>query len=414
MRVLMIITGGIACYKSLYTIRLLKTAGVDVRCIMTQSAQQFITPLSVSALTGDHVYTDLFSLTDESDMGHIKLARDADLVLVTPATANTMAQVAHGMANDLATTALLATDAPIYMTPAMNPHMWANPATQANVDILHNRGITLIAPDRGDMACGETGTGRMAEPPHIARVVLDKLGVDSGAVDLDLPVAMVPDNAHDLAGRKILVTAGATVEDIDGVRFLSNYSSGKQGYAIASAFAQRGALVTLVSGQTQLPCPHGVDRVVVKSAHDMLGACERTVADGVDGAVFCAAVADWGVAHISPHKIKKTGDTPPTLNLTQNPDILHTVATGANRPPVVVGFASETENLMANATDKLNRKNADLIVANLVGGTTDTFGSDDNTVHFVTAHGQTPHPKQSKTAVAHAIADWVAEQFCNL
>ena len=410
MRVLMIITGGIAAYKSLYTIRLLKTAGVDVRCIMTQSAQQFITPLSVSALTGEPVYTDLFSLTDESEMGHIRLSREADAVLVSPATADIMARTAQGVADDLATTALLATSAPVFMTPAMNPYMWENPATQDNVKTLQNRGIVMISPTQGDMACGETGTGRMAEPVHIAKTVLDYLGVDTSFLQIDTcdGVSMVPD-ILDLSGRKILVTAGATIEDIDGVRYLSNYSSGKQGYAIATALAERGALVTLVSGKTNLSCPVGVNRIDVTSADDMLRACEKVLP--VDGAVFCAAVADWKIENPYDQKIKKQGEQKPQLHFIENPDILRTIATGDTRPLVVVGFAAETENVITYAQDKLSRKNADLIVANQVAKNKDTFGGDHNTVHFVTDDGVTSFERQSKYGVGNAVADFIAQRF---
>lgn len=419
MRVLMIITGGIAAYKSLYTIRLLKTAGLAVRCIMTPSAQQFITPLSVSALTGERVYTDLFSLTDESEMGHIRLSREADLVLVSPATADIMARTAQGMADDLATTTLLATSAPVFMTPAMNPFMWDNPATQSNVSLLQQRGMTMIYPTDGDMACGETGTGRMAEPAQIAKTVLEYLHVDLAEFDgknsgqeFGINVAMIPENSCDLAGYKILVTAGATTEDIDGVRYLSNYSSGKQGYAIATALAERGALVTLVSGKTHLPCPFGVERIGVTNADDMLQACEQVLP--VHGAVFCAAVADWKVANPSAKKIKKQSGQCPQLQLVENPDILRTIAMGDSRPSVVVGFAAETENIVTHAQDKLSRKNADLIVANQVAGDTHTFGGDTTTVHFVTPEGVVHYKPQSKYAVGQKIADFISEKLCKI
>ena len=419
MRVLMIISGGIAAYKSLYIIRLLKEAGVDVRCIMTQSAQQFITPLSVSALTGNQVYTDLFSLTDESEMGHIRLSREADLVLVAPATADIIARTAQGHAGDLATTALLATSAPVYLVPAMNPYMWDNPATQDNVKILKSRGVSMIGPDAGDMACGEHGAGRMVEPPQVAKTVLQVLGLDvvideSGALQ---DISNTP-NSHptdsmggDLSGRHILVTAGATIEPIDGVRYLSNYSSGKQGYAIASQLALQGAQVTLVTGKTDLDAPYGVDVIAVKTAQDMMHACDTVVkgTPSLDGAVFCAAVADWRVDNPLSSKIKKGDGGMPALNFVENPDILKTIATGKNRPTVVVGFAAETDNVVDNATQKLTAKNADLIVANRVGGDTETFGGDDNQVYFVTQKGVIDYPTQAKSDVAYHIVRFMAD-----
>ena len=368
MRVLMIISGGIAAYKSLYVIRLLKEAGVDVRAIMTKSAQQFITPLSVSALTGNTVYTDLFSLTDESEMGHIRLSREADLVLVIPATADIMARTAQGMANDLATTALLATSAPVYMVPAMNPYMWNNPATQDNVNTLLERGITMVGPDMGDMACGETGAGRMVEPVEIVRNVLEVLGIDIAAnISDNAPSVHNLDSVGgDLSGRHILVTAGATVEPIDGVRYISNYSSGKQGYAIAKILAMQGAEVTLISGKVDVDVPFGVNMIHVKTAVDMLQACESV--SNIDGAVFCAAVADWRVDNATDAKIKKIDGGMQDLTFVENPDILKTIATSNSRPMVVVGFAAETDNVVENGIVKLQSKNADLIVANQVGG----------------------------------------------
>ena len=420
MRVLMIISGGIAAYKSLYIIRLLKEAGVDVRCIMTISAQQFITPLSVSALTGNQVYTDLFSLTDESEMGHIRLSREADLVLVAPATADIMARMAHGGAGDLATTALLATSAPVHMVPAMNPYMWDNPATQDNVKILQSRGITMIGPENGDMACGEHGTGRMVEPTQVVTTVLQKLGVD---VPDGLHDASLMPNSHsldsvggDLSGRHILVTAGATIEPIDGVRYISNYSSGKQGYAIAENLAMAGAQVTLVSGKTDIEAPYGVNCITVKTAQDMMDACQNVIAGDkpVDGAVFCAAVADWRVDNPPASKIKKTDGGMPALNFVENPDILKTIATGDKRPAVVVGFAAETDNVIDNATQKLTTKNADLIVANLVGGDTETFGGDSNQVYFVTKDCITDYPKQAKSDVAHHIVRFMADKILKI
>ena len=414
----MIISGGIAAYKSLYIIRLLKEAGVDVRCIMTKSAQQFITPLSVSALTGNQVYTELFSLTDESEMGHIRLSREADLVLVAPATADIMARTAQGNAGDLATTALLATSAPVYMVPAMNPYMWDNSATQANVKILQSRGVSMIGPDKGDMACGENGAGRMVEPVQVVTVLLEKLGITIPDGLQNQSNATNTPNTHpldsvggDLSGRHILVTAGATIEPIDGVRYISNYSSGKQGYAVAEQLLLAGAQVTLVTGKTDIEAPYGVSIIPIQTAQDMMQACDSVLTGdtGVDGAVFCAAVADWRVENPPKSKIKKGEGAMPTLNFTENPDILKTIATGDKRPAVVVGFAAETDNVVDNATQKLTQKNADLIVANRVGGDTETFGGDTNQVYFVTPNTVIEYPTQSKSDVAHHIVRFMAD-----
>jgi len=328
-RILLIISGGIAAYKSLDLIRRLRTAGAGVRCVMTEAAHQFVTPLSVASLSEDKVYGDLFSLTDESEMGHIRLSREADLVVVAPATADLIARMAAGMANDLASTTLLASDKPVLIAPAMNAMMWAHPATQANLATLAARGVRRVGPNTGDLACGEVGSGRMAEPFEIVAAIEDCLMVD-----------------RRLAGRRALVTSGPTREPIDPVRYISNHSSGKQGHAIAAALARLGAETVLVSGPTQEPTPAGVRLVAVESAAEMLEACEAALP--LDVAVMAAAVSDWRVASASAQKLKKDGQGAPALALIENPDILATIAGRRNdRPALVIGFAAETNDVVA-------------------------------------------------------------------
>ncbi|MBE7636028.1 bifunctional phosphopantothenoylcysteine decarboxylase/phosphopantothenate--cysteine ligase CoaBC [Sneathiella sp. P13V-1] len=393
--VLLIIGGGIAAYKSLELIRLLAKGGVKCRAILTKAGAEFVTPLSVSALTNDKVYGELFSLTDEAEMGHIELSRSADLVVVAPATADLMAKMANGHANDLASTALLATDKPVMIAPAMNVRMWEHPATQRNLKTLEEDGVAVIGPDEGDMACGEFGPGRLAEPDVIAEAIFAFFGQEA-----DAP----------LKGRKILVTAGPTHEPIDPVRYIANRSSGKQGYAIASELAALGADVTLVSGPTRLSAPAGVNRIEVESATDMLAACEQALP--VDGAVFAAAVADWRVANSADQKIKKKGGDLPELSLTENPDILATISQlESSRPDLVVGFAAETETVIENAQKKLAKKGCDWIVANDVSPDTGTFGGDHNQVHLVTADQVENWPKQTKDQVAAHLAHRIAEFF---
>ncbi len=391
-RVLLIVSGGIAAYKALELIRLLTKAGCGVKTVLTKAGAQFVTPLSLQALSSEKVYTDLFSLTDESEMGHIELSRAADLVVVAPATADILAKMAAGIADDLATTLLLATDKRVLAAPAMNVRMWTHAATQANISVLQERDVLMVPPDEGPMACGEFGPGRLAEPPVILAAIEHALGA-----------------ASQLAGKRAIVTSGPTYEPIDPVRYLANRSSGRQGHSIAAALAARGAQVTLVSGPVSIADPPGVAVVHVETAMEMLAAVEAALPAEI--AVFAAAVADWRAAAEAPQKIKKTGDGPPALRLTENPDILRKVsAPGPHRPKLVVGFAAETENLAQNATAKRLRKGCDWIVANDVGGT-GIMGGEDNEVLFVTANGAELWPRMSKQDLASLLAARIVEQF---
>lgn len=395
-RVLLIVGGGIAAFKSLELVRLFRKAGLGVRAILTRAGAEFVTPLSLSALTEDKVYSDLWSLTDEAEMGHIQLSRSADLIVVAPATADLMAKAAQGHADDLASTTLLATDKPVLMAPAMNVRMWLHPATIRNADQLEADGVSFIGPDEGAMACGEFGPGRMAEPEAIFQAAMAQL---------------TPSEApRPLLGRRVLVTAGPTVEPIDPVRFLSNHSSGRQGYAIAEALAELGAEVTLVSGPTALPAPPGVARVDVRTAVEMLAACEAALP--VDAAVCVAAVADWRPEVSAGLKLKKgDGELEPTLRLTENPDILATLsAPGPERPELVVGFAAETNDVEAHALAKLERKGCDLIVANDVSEP-GVMGGTENTVMLVGADGVERWPKAGKTEVARRLAALLAKRL---
>jgi phosphopantothenoylcysteine decarboxylase/phosphopantothenate--cysteine ligase len=390
--VLLIVGGGVAAYKALELARLLRKAGVAVRPILTRAGGQFVTPLSLGALCEDKVYQDLFSLTDESEMGHIELSRSADLVVVAPATADLMAKAALGLADDLASTALLATDKPVLMAPAMNVRMWLHPATQANVHTLKARGVTIVGPDEGAMACGEFGPGRLAEPPAIFEAIM---------------AALAGPAARPLLGKRALVTAGPTAEPIDPVRLLTNRSSGKQGYAIAEALARLGADVTLVSGPTALSAPPGVKRAPVETADQMLAACQAALP--VDVAVLTAAVADWKPAQAQGLKLKKGQAGAPSLQLVETPDILATLSkAGAQRPRLVVGFAAETNDLEANARAKLARKGCDWIVANDVSQA-GVMGGDDNMVTLLSAAGSEAWPKASKAQVAERLAAKIAQ-----
>ena len=393
-RVLLIVAGGIAAFKCHDLIRKLRGQGAQVRCVLTDAGAKFVTPLSLQALSEDKVYTDMFSLTDESEMGHIQLSRDADLLVVAPATANILARMAAGMADDLAATVLLATDKPVLVAPAMNVRMWSHAATVANVETLKKRGIIFVGPNDGAMACNEYGPGRMSEPAEIVTAIESMLTTGSA-----------------LKGKRALVTSGPTREAIDPVRYISNYSSGKQGHAIASALARLGAEVTLVSGPVNVADPVGVKVVKIDSADQMLEAC--LAAGKLDVAIFAAAVADWKSAKSADAKIKKKpGAPPPALELTPNPDILATVSKpGPQRPTLVVGFAAETENLVANAIDKRTRKGCDWIVANDVSPATGTFGGERNTVHLVTADGVEEWPTLAKDEVAARLADRIAQQL---
>jgi phosphopantothenoylcysteine decarboxylase/phosphopantothenate--cysteine ligase len=389
-RVLLIIGGGIAAYKSLDLIRRLQGRGARVRCILTAAAAHFVTPLAAGALAGERAYTDLFDAQSEFDVGHIRMARDTDLIVVAPATADLIAKMASGQADDLATAVLLATDKPILLAPAMNPHMWTAKATQRNLARLRADSVQFIGPNAGEMAeRGEAGLGRMAEPLEIA-----------AAAD-----AMLRSEGL-LAGKRVLVTSGPTSEPLDPVRVLANRSSGKQGLAIAAAAEAAGADVTLVSGPVNLPDPPGVSVVHVETAREMLAAVEKALP--ADIAVFAAAVADWRPQQASQSKIKKQG-RPPTIELVENPDILATIAhRKSRRPPLVVGFAAETDNVIANAKAKLARKGCDWIVANDVSPATGIMGGDSNTVHLVTADAVEDWPPQSKEDVARALIARIA------
>jgi phosphopantothenoylcysteine decarboxylase / phosphopantothenate---cysteine ligase len=386
--ILLVIGGGIAAYKTLELIRRLKDRGIAARAILTKAGAEFVTPLSVSALSGEKVYTDLFSLTDESEMGHIQLSRSADLVVVAPATADLMAKLANGLANDLASTTLLATDKRVLMAPAMNVRMWNHPATQRNLATLKRDGVVFIGPNDGDMACGEFGPGRMAEPHEILAAI-------EAALSASGP----------LAGFKALVTAGPTHEPLDPVRFLANRSSGKQGYAIADALARAGAETVLVSGPVELAPPARVKLLHVETALQMLAACEAQLP--VDVAVCAAAVADWRPDIAANHKLKKTGEAAPALKLTENPDILATLSHGSKRPALVIGFAAETEDLLAHAAEKRARKGCDWIVANDVSHP-GVMGGDRNTVHLVTASGTEDWPELDKSEVGVRLAERIA------
>jgi phosphopantothenoylcysteine decarboxylase/phosphopantothenate--cysteine ligase len=404
-RILLVIGGGIAAYKSLELIRRLRERGAGARVVMTAAAKQFITPLSAAALSGDKVYDDLFSLTDEAEMGHIELSREADLLVVAPATADILARMANGLANDLATTALLATDKKTLVAPAMNLRMWLHPATQRNVAVLRQDGVLFAGPDDGDMACGEYGPGRMAEPLAIVAAIEAAL---SNPTSLALPPGVGRiSKAGPLAGRHVLVTSGPTYEPIDPVRFIGNRSSGRQGHAIAQAALGAGARVTLVSGPVCLPDPAGVATVHIENARDMLAAVEEALP--ADIFIAAAAVADWRVDHSGAHKIKKGAEGPPNLALVENPDILATIGRKlAGRPTLIVGFAAETERLIENARDKLQRKNCDLILANDVAEGSGTFGGDANIVHLVTETTVESWPKMSKQEVAARLIQRLA------
>lgn len=392
-RILLIISGGIAAYKSLDLIRRLRERGAAVRAVMTAAAQHFVTPLSVAALCEDKVYTDLWSLTDESEMGHIRLSREADLLVVAPASADLIARMAAGLADDLATTVLLASDKPVLIAPTMNLMMWGHPATQANLATLAARGVVRIGPGSGDLACGEVGSGRVAEPLEIVAAI----------------EGMLKGEAR-LVGRRALVTSGPTREPIDPVRYLSNHSSGKQGHAIAAALAGLGADTVLVSGPTQEPTPFGVRLVAVETAAEMLAACEAALP--VDVAVMAAAVADWRVESVAGHKLKKDGGGPPLLRLAENPDILASISRRANdRPALVIGFAAETDEIVANARAKRARKRCDWILANDVSPGTGTFGGDENTIHLVDADGVEDWPVMTKREVAARLAARIADHL---
>ncbi len=394
-RVLLIICGGIAAYKVLELIRLLGRSGVQVIPVMTRAASEFVTPLSVASLAGSKVFTDLFDLTDEAEMGHIQLSRAADLVVVAPATADLLAKVANGHADDLASTLLLATDKPVLYAPSMNVRMWSHPGVRRNVASLTRDGAGMVGPDEGDMACGEYGPGRMAEPAAIVAAI-------GAALDACRP-------AQSLSGRHVLVTSGPTHEPIDPVRYIANRSSGRQGGAIAAALVRRGARVSFVTGPAEAPRPEGCDVTEVQTALEMLAAVEAALP--ADAAVFAAAVADWRVTVPGASKLKKDGTARPLeIALTENPDILRIVAQrNAGRPSLVVGFAAETDDVTANAVAKRLRKGCDWLLANDVRPETGIMGGPENAVSLITEAGVEPWPRLSKEAVAERLAERIAQ-----
>jgi phosphopantothenoylcysteine decarboxylase/phosphopantothenate--cysteine ligase len=391
-RILLIVGGGIAAYKACELVRLIRQAGMSVRCVLTDGGAQFVTPMTLGALSGQPVHTSLWDLKDEAEIGHIQLSRQADLVVVAPATADLLARMAAGSADDLATTLLLATDKPVLAAPAMNVRMWQHAATRRNVAQLRADGVTVLDPDEGEMACGEFGPGRLPEPAAIFAAIEAMLGAAP----------------QKLAGRHVIVTAGPTHEPIDPVRYLANRSSGKQGFAIAQALAELGARVTLVAGPVALATPRGVTRVDVETASEMAAAVQAALP--ADAAVMTAAVADWHVKAAA-QKLKKSGGSPPQLTLEPNPDILATIAQGKARPRLVIGFAAETENLLDHAQGKLARKGCDWIVANDVSG--DVMGGDDNLVHLVSGAGVESWPELSKLEVARRLAERIGEALAS-
>jgi len=389
-RILLIIGGGIAAYKSLDLIRRLRERGADVTPVLTRAAEEFVTPLSVSALAGEKGFRDLFDLTDEAEMGHIQLSRSADLIVVAPATADLMGKMAAGLANDLASTLLMATDTPVLCAPAMNVRMWTHPATQRNLKQLQADGVRFVGPNEGDMACGEYGPGRMSEPMEIVAAVEAQL------------------SAGPLAGRRVLVTSGPTHEPIDPVRYIANRSSGAQGAAVARALAELGAEVTFVTGPADVPPPAGVRVVPVETAQQMSDAVDAALP--VDAGIFAAAVADWRVASASDKKLKKSRDGLPVLEFAENPDILKRVSRmEANRPPLVVGFAAETDNVVEHATAKRLRKGCDWIVANDVSPATGIMGGSENAVILISDNGAEEWPRMGKDEVARRLAAKISD-----
>ncbi len=388
-RILLVITGGIAAYKGLELIRRLRERGATVPAVLTAAGAEFVTPLSVAALSGERAYTELFSLTEETEMGHIRLGREADLIVIAPASADFMAKCAAGIADDLATTTLLAAKTPVLMAPAMNLEMWAHAATRRNVARLKADGVRMVGPDAGDLACGEVGAGRMAEPADIVAAIEAVLGSPE----------------RPLRDRRALVTSGPTREPIDPVRYIANRSSGKQGHAIAGALARLGAQTTLVTGPSAEPDPPGVRAIRIETAQEMLEAC--TAALPVDVAVCAAAVSDWRPAESSAHKLKK-GSNAPRITLVENPDVLASLARASERPGLLIGFAAETEDLIGRAKAKRLAKGCDWILANDVAPGTGTFEGDSNTVHLITAEATESWPTMSKVALAERLARRIA------
>ncbi|WP_417611597.1 bifunctional phosphopantothenoylcysteine decarboxylase/phosphopantothenate synthase [Parasphingorhabdus sp.] len=420
--ILLIIGGGIAAYKAAELIRLIRKSGMTVRCVLTESGAQFVTPMTLAALSENEVHTTLWSLKDETEMGHIQLSREADLIVICPATANLLAKMAAGIADDLATTLLLATDTQVLAAPAMNVRMWQHAATQRNIAQLGRDGVLVMQPDEGDMACGEFGPGRLPEPDVILNAIINCLNGDASAAGLlgetelgpnplDGQPAFAPDQHRPLHGRHVLVTAGPTHEPIDPVRYIANRSSGQQGFAIAAAAADAGARVTLVAGPVHLPTPAGVMRVDVETAVEM----EHAVHDALpaDVAIMVAAVADWRADSQSSQKIKKDGAAPAALKLTENPDILAGLARHEQRPDLLIGFAAETENITEHAQAKLRKKSCDWIVANDVSGPVgkSVMGGADNSVHIVTRNGTETWDRLPKMEVARRLIAKIGEEL---
>ena len=409
-KVLLIVGGGVAAYKTPFLVRRLREKGAQVRCVLTPAGAEFVTPLTLGSVSGEKVHTALFDLTDEAEMGHIELSRSADLLVVAPATADLMAKMAAGLADDLASTLLLATDTPVMIAPSMNVRMWEHAATKANLATLKQRGIAVVGPEEGDMACGEYGMGRMTEPEEIAAAIQRMLTVEGpvGIEDMSR-VALDGPKRTRLSGKRFVVTSGPTHEPIDPVRYIANRSSGKQGHAIAEALAREGADVVLVSGPTRMPRPEGCELRRVETAEQML--VETIAGLPADGVICAAAVADYRVERISDQKLKKDGESDTrSLSLVENPDILHTVSTLAAdvRPKLVIGFAAETENVVENARSKRQRKGCDWIIANDVSAEQEIFGGDENAVTLVTDEGEETWERMSKTAVAERLAERIA------
>jgi phosphopantothenoylcysteine decarboxylase / phosphopantothenate---cysteine ligase len=418
--ILLIVSGGIAAYKALELVRLLKRHGIAVRAVMTKSAAKFVTPLSMGVMTEDHVYGDMFDLKEEREIGHIQLSRQADLIVICPATANILAKMASGIADDLATTILLATDKPVLAVPAMNVRMWNHPATQRNLKQLREDGITVMEPDEGSMACGEFGPGRLPEPPVVAQQICAMLGhafdagltagqaptTRTGSTALESQPDFAPNAPRPLFGKRILVTAGPTHEPIDPVRYIANRSSGRQGFAIAQAAAELGAEVTLIAGPVHLVTPPGVIRIDVESAREMQAEVEKALP--ADVAIMVAAVADWRVEKVPEQKIKKSG-APAPLTLTENPDILASLSKHKQRPTLLIGFAAETENIAEHAKAKLAKKGCDWIVANDVSG--DVMGGANNAFHIVTKDGVEDWGDSPKDVIARKLMEKVAREL---
>ncbi|WP_299358376.1 bifunctional phosphopantothenoylcysteine decarboxylase/phosphopantothenate synthase [uncultured Paracoccus sp.] len=413
-RILLIVAGGIAAYKTPELVRLIRKAGASVTTVLTSGGAQFVTPLTLSALSNAPCHSELFDLTREAEMGHIELSRSADLIVVAPATADLMAKMAHGLADDLASTLLMATDTPVLIAPAMNVRMWDHPATRRNRAILADDDIDMVGPDEGGMACGEWGEGRMAEPEAIMQAMGELLGPPAPALtDASAPLRLPPESViippapRRLAGRHVIVTSGPTHEPIDPVRYIANRSSGTQGTAIAAALRDMGARVTFVTGPATSPPPSGVDVVRVETARQMHEAVQAALP--ADAAVMAAAVADWHVTNAADRKVKKDGSGAPSLQMAENPDILAWISRAAQRPRLVVGFAAETDDVVANATAKRSRKGCDWILANDVSPETGIMGGDENAITMVTESGAEAWPRMTKVKVARRLADRIAD-----